>query len=311
MQITVFGVGGVGGFLAGRLGALLDAEGGPVTGLSVVARGPHLKAIKSRGLTLVSEDGSKRTIRPTAAAEDPRDLPPADLNLLCVKGYDLDRAVDALEPTVAPGAAVLPVLNGADIDDRVRSRLPGATVLPGCIYISAYVEEPGTVRHAAGPGKVFFGPDAQGQVWDPTPFLDACQRAEIPVEWKEEVLPTIWEKFLFIAPFSLVTAVSGEPLGGVLSTETLRNDTRSIVAEATDIARKKGIALPEGIVEATMEKAARFAPETRTSFQRDIEAAKPLDERESFAGTILRLGGELGVATPVTRRYADALPRPG
>lgn len=311
MRIMVFGVGGVGGFLAAKLGALLDSEGAPVTALSVVSRGAHLEAIRSRGLTLIGQDGGKRTIRPTAAAEDPGELPPADLVLLSVKGYDLDRAVDALKPALTPGAAVLPVLNGADIDERVRARAPETTVLPGCIYISAYIEGPGTVRHAGGPGKVFFGPDARGRAWDPQTFLDACRRAEIPVEYKEDVLSTIWEKFLFIAPFSLVTAVSGEPLGGVLDREALHDDVRSIVTEATEIARKKGVSLPADIVEATMEKAASFAPETRTSFQRDIEAAKPSDERESFSGTILRLGEELGVATPITRKYADALPRPG
>lgn len=311
MRVTVFGAGGVGGFLAGTLGALLNEKDGPVTALSIVARGSHLEAIRSRGLTLTGQDGSSRTVRPTAAADDPGQLPPADLVLLCIKGYDLDAAVDALEPTLTSGTAVLPLLNGADIDERVRSRLSGATVLPGCIYISAYIQEPGSIRHAAGPGKVFFGPDVEGRPWQPDPFLGACEKAEVPVEWKEDVLPAIWEKFLFIAPFSLVTAVSGEPLGGVLSKEALRNDARSIVAEATQIAREKGVVLPKDIVESTMAKAANFAPDTRTSFQRDVEAAKPRDERESFSGTILRLGGELGLATPVTRRYAEALPTAG
>ena len=309
MQVTVFGVGGVGGFLAAKLGGLLGEKGGPVSGLSIVARGAHLEAIKARGLSLTSPDGSKRTVRPTAAAEDPRDLPTADLILLCVKGYDLDAAADALGPSLTPNTVLLPLLNGADIDERLRSRLPGVTVLPGCIYISAFIEEPGSIRHAGGPGKVFAGPGTEGVPWDPSQFLDACRRAEIPVEWKEDVLPAVWEKFLFIAPFSLVTAVSGESVGGVLSTETLREDAQSIVAEATEIARRKGIQLPGDIVEATMGRAASFAPETRTSFQRDVEASKPLDERESFSGTILRLAKEFDVATPVTRRYADALPR--
>lgn len=308
MHITVFGVGGVGGVLAAKLGGLLGSEDSPVTGLSVVARGAHLQAIQNQGLTLIGQDDTRQTITPTAAAADPRELPEADLILLCVKGYDLASAAEAIKRALAPRAAVLPLLNGADIHEQLRSRLPGATILPGCIYISAYIEEPGTVRHAGGPGKVFCGPDVDGHSWDPAPFLQACERAGVPVEWKEDVLPTVWEKFLFIAPFSLVTAVSGDSLGGVLSDAKLHGDARSIVAEATEVARKKGIELPANIVEATMEKAASFAPETRTSFQRDIEASKPADERESFSGTIVRLGRELGVATPVTLRYADALP---
>lgn len=308
MRVTVFGVGGVGGFLAARLGGLLNKGEGAIEALSVVARGDHLRAIDSRGLTLLEVDGSERTVRPTAASENPAELPPADLVILGVKGYGLDDALEALRPAVAPGAAVLPLLNGADIHERVRSRLPDATVLPGCIYISAFIEAPGVIRHAGGPGKVFLGPDTGSRRWEPDRFLKACTEARIPAEWREDVLTAVWEKFLFIAPFSLVTAVSGESLGGVLASDTLRQDARSIIGEAAAIAGRKGVALPSRIVEATIKKAEGFAPETRTSFQRDIEAGKALDERDSFSGTILRLGEEFGLPTPVTGRYAEALP---
>lgn len=309
MQITVFGAGGIGGFMAAKLGSLLDAPDSPVQGVSLVARGAHLDAIKKDGLTFIGPDGESSVVRPTAAANDPRALPPADLVLLCVKGYDLDAALDCLGGTLIAGTVVLPLLNGADIDDRVRSRLPGMVVLPGCIYISAYIEAPGRVRHAAGPGKIVLGTSPDAPQWDPAPFLDACRAAEVPAEWRSDPAPAIWEKFLFIAPFSLVTAVSGEPIGGVLQNEQLREDVYQIVAEAAALARKKNVALSEDVVEETMERAAGFAPETRTSFQRDVAAGSLRDERDIFAGTILRLGAEVGVATPATRRYADALPQ--
>lgn len=309
MQITVFGAGGIGGFMAAKLGSLLDTPDTPVHGVSLVAREAHLDAIKSGGLTFTGPDGVSRVVRPTAAAEDPTELPAPDLVLLCVKGYDLDAAVDSISPAIHAGTAVLPLLNGADIDERVRTRLPGTVVLPGCIYISAYIEAPGRVRHAAGPGKIVLGTSPDAPSWDPAPFLDACRAAEVPAEWRSDPAPAIWEKFLFIAPFSLVTAVSGEPIGGVLQNDSLREDVRAIIAETAELARRKEVALAEDVVEQTMDKAAGFAPETRTSFQRDIAAGSPRDERDVFAGTILRLGAAFGVATPATQRYTDALPQ--
>jgi len=65
MKACVFGAGAIGGHLAARL-----AKGGAE--VSVVARGPQLAAIQSRGLTVRTPDGALHC-RPRASA-DPRAL---------------------------------------------------------------------------------------------------------------------------------------------------------------------------------------------------------------------------------------------
>ena len=308
MRLLVFGAGGVGGYLAGKLGTMVGAPAFPITEIGVIARGAHLAAIRKDGLTYLDPFGSETSVRPQAA-EDPAELPQPDLALLCVKGYDLEAAVDALLPRVGGSTAILPLLNGADIDERVRARLGGrGVVLPGCIYISAFIERPGRVRHAGGPGSIVLGTSPDDPGYYPEPLLAACRGVEIPIEWRDDPAPAIWEKFLFIAPFSLVTAVGRQPIGGVLEDAALRADARAIVAETAGIARRKGVNLDDGIVDSIMEKAAAFPAGTTTSFQRDIEAGSPRDERDIFGGTILRLGELYGVETPVARRYAEALP---
>ena len=72
MKICIFGAGAIGGFM----GARLAAAGADV---SLVARGPHLAAMKSKGLTLVEEGREPLTV-PVRAAEDPADLGPAGLS---------------------------------------------------------------------------------------------------------------------------------------------------------------------------------------------------------------------------------------
>ncbi len=312
MHLMVIGAGGVGGYMVGRLGTVLANPECPLNELSVVARGAHLKAIQEHGLTYLDPYGKETTVRPAAAAADPAQLPRPDFVLLCVKGYDLEAAADTIAPHLDTGTPVLPLLNGADIDERVRERLSGrAVVFPGCIYISAFIEKPGRVRHAGGPGSILLGTSADAPNHYPEQFLTACRVADIPIEWREDPAPAIWEKFLFIAPFSLVTAVSGEPVGGVLENEALRADVHAIIAETAAIARRKGVRLEDDIVEAVMEKAAGFPAGTRTSFQRDIAAGSARDERDIFAGTILRLGKRHRVATPVAEKYTQGLPSPG
>ena len=70
--------------------------------------------------------------------------------------------------------------------------------------------------------------------------------------------------------------------------------------EIVSIARKKGVKLPQTIVADSVEKAGMFSYDTKTSFQRDIESKAKRNEGDLFGGTIIRLGKELGVPTPVT-----------
>ncbi len=309
MQLMVFGCGGVGGYMSARLGSRLGTPGYPLTALNIVARGKHLDAIRNHGLTYVDPYGNETTVHPTAAVADARALPPPEFVLLCVKGYDLEAAVAQLAEHLPVGTPILPLLNGADIDERVRAGLQGrVVVLPGAIYISAFVERPGRVRHAGGPGSLVLGSSPDNPDLQPHKFLQACEIAGVPADWRADPAPAIWEKYLFIAPFSLVTAVHDAPIGAVLEDETLRADVRAIVAETAEIARRKGVNLPDEIVELILEKASGFPAGMTTSFQRDIAAGSPRDERDIFAGTIIRHGRQLGVATPVADRYVSRLP---
>jgi len=67
------------------------------------------------------------------------------------------------------------------------------------------------------------------------------------------------------------------------------------------VAGHRGIDLGEGIVESSLKKAENFPFETKTSYQRDVEGRRR-NEGDLFGGTVMRLGRELGVPTPVTER---------
>ncbi|MFW6344486.1 MAG: ketopantoate reductase family protein [Sediminispirochaetaceae bacterium] len=300
MNITVFGIGGIGGYIAGKLG-------GTQTSLSLIARGGHLRAIQEKGLTFKDIEGGEHTVQPAAASDDFSKVARPDAVFLCVKGYDLEGAVETIAPHIKENTVVVPLLNGADIYERVRQKLREGIVLPAAIYISSALVEPGVVEHKGGKGLVILGKGEGKDAFKPEALLLAFDRANIPYQWHEDPFPSIWGKYLFISPFSLITAVSDKTLGEVMADPALNTDVRTMMKEVDAVARAKGVALPEDAVEATLEKAAAFPPETKTSFQRDIEAGKARDERDIFGGTVLRLGAELGVETPVVKRYMEAL----
>lgn len=297
-NICVVGIGGIGGYVAGRLSTAPRIRHG--TNLSLVARGAHLEAIRENGLVFKPASGEDILCRPSAATDRPADLPIQDLVLLCVKGYGLTEACEGLKPAVGPETAVLPLLNGIDIYDRVKKLLPGAVVLPGCIYISSALKEPGTVAQSGGKGNIVAGFDPARRDYDPLPLTEIMEEAGIPFEWKDDPLNALWTKYIFIASYGLVTAVSGKTIGGVLADPGLRALMQGVLGEISALAAAKGAGLPPNAVEDVFMKGAAFPFDTKTSFQRDVEIPGRPNEGELFGGTIVRMGRELGIPTPVS-----------
>jgi len=306
-KIVVFGLGGIGGYIGARIGmGLATMQGTDKPELYFIARGAHLEAIKSGGLRFKTPDGAESVIRPTLATEDPVKAGVADFVFLCVKGYDLDKACHAIAPIVSPATVVVPLLNGADIYERVRTIIKGGIVLPGSIYIASTVKEPGLVHYGSGKGSLVLGREPGKPDFDPAPLKALLEQSGIPYDWFEDPFPAIWTKYLFIASFALVTARSGLGIGGVITEESWASVVRGIQAEIAAIARAKGITLPADAASQAFDKGKAFAPDTKTSYQRDVEIAGKANEGELFGGTILRLGKEHRIPTPITEKiYAE------
>lgn len=298
--IIVFGLGGIGGYVGNNLCSILDNPKYSETRIVFIARGPHAEALQNKGLTLIHPDGRSTVRRPSEVLPGSANIPRADIVFLCVKGYDLREAVISLEKSLHPESIVIPLLNGADIPERIRKATEKGKILPGCIYIGASLEGPGTVKHIGGPGLIILGPGRNSSLPEPAAVKDLLKDSGLPFRWEEDPLPSIWTKYLFIAPFALTTALSGKSLGEVMENSELRQRTRRIMEETAAIAAAKGIRLAENAVDAALETALSFPHKTTTSFQRDLEAKKPRHEGELFGETIIRFGTETGVPVPYT-----------
>jgi 2-dehydropantoate 2-reductase len=278
--------------------------------VSFLSRGPHLQAIRERGLRLLTEEGGELLCRPGLVTDDLAETPQPDLCLLCVKAYDLAEVLERLAPRLREGTAIIPLLNGVDIYDRVVRACPQAVVLPACAYVSVNIEAPGIVRQRGQEGTILLGPDPRRRGHDASAVRALLAEAQIRHTWSEDPCPGIWQKFLFIAAFGLVTAWSRKSLGEVLADRELTALVREIMAEILAIARAGSVRLPADAADQALEKARSFPAETRTSYQRDVEAGRR-NEGELFGGTILRLGSELGIPVAVTRRLHQQIPEPG
>jgi 2-dehydropantoate 2-reductase len=302
MDICVIGIGGVGGYFGGKLAQPFSSNPDSPVNVFFIARGKHLEAIKQNGLVLQSPEFGSILCRPKLATERISDLPPMDLFLICVKGYDLMEVATSIKDTIKENTIILPLLNGADVRERLRAKIMTGIILPACVYLSSHIEEPGVVAHIGKPGKIIFGRDPDHPDYIPHELFRVFEEASIDFEWKDDAQPGIWEKYLFIASFGLISARYHRTLGEILDEPSLKEEVIGIMNEVYSIALKKNIRLPDGIVDLSLKKAAMFPRDTQTSLQRDIQQKKGKSELELFGGTIVNLGEKLGIPTPTTKR---------
>jgi len=299
MRYAVFGVGGVGGYFGGRL-----AESGQ--DVTFIARGEHLAAMKKQGLAVTSVAGDF-TVSPVTATDSPSQVGPVDVVIVGVKAWQLKEAAEAIKPLLGPDTAVLPLGNGVESPEVLSTVLDKKHVLSGLCTIVAMIEGPGKIRHAGIDPVVRFG-ELDNRQSDRVQRLrrDFERCKGLTVEVPDDIQRAVWQKFVFIAPWSSVGAVTRVPIGAIRSTPESRGLLLTVVREAVDVGRAVGVDLPKDAFESTVSIYDSVDGANTASMQRDVASGKP-SELEAQTGAIVRLGVTHGVPTPASRFIYQAL----
>ncbi|MFC8425741.1 ketopantoate reductase family protein [Streptomyces sp. NPDC057236] len=298
MRIAVVGAGGVGGYF----GARLAAAGHEVT---FVARGRHLEAVRGSGLLVRSPLGDVRT-SPGSAVDSVARLGPTDLVIVAVKLWDTEDIAVQLASSEAGDAPVLSLQNGVHKDDILRRHLPADSVLGGTCFISAFIEEPGVVRHNSTLQRMVLGARHPGQAPVVQRFLTACREAGVEAETSVEIDRVIWEKFVFLVGLSATTTTIRRPIGVVRSHERSRALLREIMEETVALAQASGVALDDTFAERQLAFCDTLPADMTSSMHNDLENGNRL-ELPWLSGGVADLAARLGVPAPRNRTVADIL----
>ncbi len=305
-NICIYGIGGVGGYFGGKIAHKINTGNYNDLKVSFISRGENLLALHQKGLKLITDDGETTSV-PHLSTDNITQIPTPDLYLLCVKGYDLNEAAISISKNISPQTIVLPLLNGIDIYDRVKENLPDTVVLPACVYISSSIEKPAVVRQKGPAGKIFFGQDQEMKNYDYQKINNFFQLMEINASMTENISEIVWEKYIFIAPFSLITAYADKTIGEVMADAELKKITINIIQEVIRIGQAKKIRFKENILENVLKIANNFPFDTKTSFQRDYEKGTGRHEGDIFGGTLIRMSNELQITIPTIEEICTKL----
>ncbi|GLI34227.1 ketopantoate reductase family protein [Desulforhabdus amnigena] len=291
MKIGVMGTGGVGGYFGGLLvRAGLDTH--------FVARGKHLRTIQDEGLQVISDQGNFR-VRIHATAE-PDEIGPVDLLLFCVKSYDTLDAARLVAPMVEEETMILTLQNGIDNIEKLIQIYGEDRVLGGTSFIEASLASPGMIVHTGKPGRIAFGELSGQRTERVEAVLRVFQQAGIDAELSPDISQVLWSKFLFICGAHGVCTVSRSPLGMALAFHETRELLEGVMHEVETLARARGVAMPETVVEDAILLAESYNKKFKPSMLRDLEWRRSM-EIEALNGMVVKLGKEIGVETPLNQ----------
>lgn len=308
MKICIFGAGAIGGALGVHL-----AQGGHA--VSLVARGPHLQAIKARGLTLRYKDKADETTVRLPAGEDPAQFGPQDLVVIGVKAHGVPAILPRLQPLLGPDTIVLPALNGIpwwyfqqaggrydgravhclDPDGAMLQALDPARVVGCVVYGAGDSPEPGVIRQTSVDQPLTIG-EANGAE---TPRLAALAKAlSVPglkITTDANIRNAIWTKLLGNVAFNPISALARADMQVIAQSQRLNALVRNVMTEAVATGNAHGITFAM-TVDQRLAMAGRLGP-VKPSMLQDVEQGRPM-EVEAIVGAVVELARLENISTP-------------
>ena len=300
MRIGIVGAGGVGGLIAG----LLSRAGHDVV---VVARGKTLEAIRERGLRIESPLGVfDARVETTGTA---RDVAPVDALLVAVKTWQVPEAAAPLGPMLGRDGIVVPLENGVDAPDQCADVLGPDRAFGGLCHVLSWIEQPGAIKHVGVAPRVTLGA-WRSPVREPVNTLaQALEGAGVGARVAADFPAALWDKFLFIAGFGGVGAITRADAATLRTIPQTRRLLVSAFEEVRAVAIAKGIATRPDAVARALAVIDVLPADAIASLQRDVVAGRP-SELDSLSGAVARIGAELAVPVPLhTTIHAALLPQ--
>lgn len=262
-KILVLGAGGTGGYFGGRL-----AESG--ADVTFLVREGRRKILSEQGLRLESPFGDAKIAAKTVIASEV--TPVYDAVILTSKAYDLDAAVAAIAPAVAPTGYVLPFLNGIGHIEVLNAKFGPDRVLGGTAKIQATIMPNGAIRQFNDWRTLTFG-EQSGELTERVRTLAALFEAARGVEVfaVTDIVQRMWEKLVHLSTAAAMTCLMRANVGEIVRTPHGRELFLDQLRCGAAIAAANGHSPSTAFMKSWEETFSQPDSQYSTSMLRDIE----------------------------------------
>ncbi|ALM82418.1 2-dehydropantoate 2-reductase [Bordetella sp. N] len=292
MKILVVGAGAIGGYY----GARLIQAGADVTFL---VRPKRAELLAAQGLRVHSPlgDFSGQVPTVTAAALTPI----YDLILLSCKTYDLDAALQDIDPAVGPHTCILPFLNGLGVYDQLDSRYGKDRVIGGVSYIATMLDAQGEIRHLANTDVVIVGGRGEANSALAERFHALVAQSSGVRTLSANIEQALWNKWMMLAAGALMNCLMRGTIADILATQDGAGLMHQAIGECLAIARAEGHALAPDDVRKLEERLLDVNSQWAASMMRDIAQGAPRLESAAIVGDLITRAARHDIDVPLIR----------
>ncbi|KAF8139210.1 ketopantoate reductase PanE/ApbA C terminal-domain-containing protein [Mycena galopus ATCC 62051] len=208
-----------------------------------------------------------------------------------------------LRPVIRADTVIVLIQNGIGQEDALREAFPNNTIITSTVWTGARTVDVGVVEVFTRSDTLVLGVhwsadiprDRQQGHMDV--LADILTKSNASITVKEDVQPDSWVKVIWNSAWNSLTALTLLRTRDFIATSaSAREVARGILSEGINVAKAKGIAIPDDTLDTMMVKYTTLGG-ANSSMLTDALNAKPM-EVEAIVGTILREGNKLGLPVP-------------
>ena len=296
MKIAIFGIGAIGGYIAGRLTNAGEE-------VSLISRGETLNSIRNSGLTIHNEE-TNYTVNPKHITDDPKEIGIVDAIIICVKADAVQIASEMIKPLVDENTIILQTQNGLTASQTIGQILGQEKVLEGICNFGAQVINPGSIRGMANNPMLTIAETNNKKTERLLLLQSTLKNAGFNAVIPENFQAAQWSKLMAVSALGSIGSItrSNSPIWRQIPSVVemwVKN-----MEETRDVAKSLNIDVPYKDIQDRIDNLPQGVGST--SMHRDIADGKP-SEIEHQIGSIVRIAKENNVSIPVNTFIYNAL----
>lgn len=289
MRIAIVGLGGVGAYIGAKLCALKEEHE-----ILFIARGEHLRQIQKHGLKLI-DINEEQVCHPTAALEK-TDLA-LDLIFLCTKSYHAKAAIAELAHAISEKTLIIPVANGVNNAERLRSLTP-AHLVDACVYIVSHKLREGVVKKETPTFALILDESVK------TLLEPLFEKAHLRVKFSPEIKKELWKKFLFIAAMGAMTSYYQEGMGSIYRNH--KDELEALLQEIARLGQAEEVTLGAHEIDKALQIASTLPLDAPTSLWLDFQNGAQ-NELDTLCYYVIERAQQHLLPVPIMQKIYDRL----
>ena len=284
-NVAMIGAGAIGGVYAYSIHKLLGDN------FAFIAHGKRKERLEKEGLYLNGEH-----FNPKLVSSDENTT--FDLIIVSVKNYQLQSAIEDMRNLVGENTIILTILNGISAREVLKEEFKDNHVLYG-LAIKIDAVKVGNKITQNSKAIIQFG-DKYNKTMSKEVLAvkNLLNDAKINNQVFEDMIKTVWTKWMLNIGLNQVSAISGATYGVIKNTPELLSLVNKAMTEVMEVSKACNINLGDENWASVQDVIDSLDGDGKTSLLQDVEN-KRKTEVEYFSGTLIKIAKEHNVEVPV------------